>query len=463
MAKQHPTKKPKRKPPPISRERISEAEVDRAAVEDLKQRAQALAVEESAPSEEDVTSLANLVLGQASEATAAEATRQIGSSLGEKALPLLQVLALGHDHTIELESVRLLATFSSEAAVRSLDHIAQESAQRDVRREAKRSLFRMRSAGMDVEAILRPQKPESKVAPRLVSVLWRAFASTYDTNGDRILAAGVEKPFGGIESCIAIVNELRGIVAFGCHDSNKRKWEQKEIKEMQELWKPMRVVEIPSDYAKHLLKMAYEKNKEMGERVPPDFNRLRPLLTKPEREFERPLVYEEINGLEIKWDPELLEESSQLLSLPEFSSWVIDDDNILTFVEEITRSATGQVALPPWVEQERTADTVKHLLEKVFTPEEMKRYQRELEETAYILLHSERPRWAKVALATAMALEGAKVPELVANPFVRELVSKSVERVVSGQLADAGHAESELAVDPEELARFMDSNTTGSE
>lgn len=460
MAKQRSAKKPTRRAVAPSLGPVSTAEIDYAAVEHLKRRAETTVFAQVAPAEDAVSSLADELRGLPSESTAAEAVRQIGQSWGEQAVPLLQNLATGHDRTIEMQSVRTLGKVRSEAAVKALDHVARAAADKDVRKEARRSLFKLRSAGLDVEAILRRERPEPERARPAGPTVWRAFASTYDISGDRVVIAAVEKPFGGIESATAVIHEVKGIVAFGVRDTNKRKWLRDEIEPIDAPSKGRRIVEIPADYAKHLLKVAYEKNKAAGEGVPAEFHRLRPVLTKPEREYERAIIYDEISPLEIKWNPEYLEESSHLFDLPEFLHWAISPDKMVEFAKELGDIKRGTIALPPWAEKEREAGILKRALEKLFTPEEIDRYKRQLEETAYILLHTERPKWAKVALAAAIALEGADRARLVENPFVATLVNESMSDVVEALEAESAEertaAGGRLIVASEELSRFID-------
>lgn len=458
MARQRPNRKIRHRLPTPSTEAERTTEVDFAAVEEMKRRAETIVFSQAEPPEEGVASLAEEIRALPSETTAAQVVRQIGQSWGERAIPLLENLAVGRDKTIELESVRMLGTVRSAAAVRALNRITETASSKEVRKEARRSLFKLRSAGLDVDRILSEEKPEPERLEQRQPNIWRAAASTYDFEGDRVIVVAVEKPFGGIESAISVINETKGIVAFGVRDTNKRKWFREEIEPMDIPEKGKRVIEIPPDYAKHLLKVAYEKNKAAREEVPPTFRRLRPLLTTPEREYERAIVYEEISPLEIKWNPEFLEESPGLFRLPEFRHWRFETSKLVEFANELKELGEGIITLPPWVEKERKQGIQKRALEKLLTPEERERFKRQLEETAYILLHTERPKWARAALAAAISLEGADIAHLVANPFVLTLVNESMAYAIAEIESEYGEQApgSELLVEPGELSRYID-------
>jgi hypothetical protein len=84
------------------------------------------------------------------------------------------------------------------------------------------------------------------------------------------------------------------------------------------------------------------------------------------------------------------------------------------------------------VKAERRATIVERVITAQLEPEARRRWERRLEEQAWVLLETDRPAEARLAVAAALALAD---PERPAHhiPFVRALVERSLE--IAGEVA----------------------------
>ncbi|MBI2952940.1 MAG: HEAT repeat domain-containing protein [Chloroflexi bacterium] len=382
---------------------------------------------------------------------AIEAIREIARQLRERSLPLLEALAASERSDLALAAVDALGATKVEEAAPVLVGIAEKSKSKEIRKVARRSLFRLKSVGLAAQATVQAEEPAPAMAPP-VRALWKAYMTNHDGAGDQILYAAAEGPFGRLDAFNIFVNDKRGFLEFDSYDSSKRAWQRK----LQVFEEPgIGIVEIPLDYFQCKVKQTYDVSKDQGTPIPEHFERWRSLLAEPEQACEQHPIYRDISVVEIKWNPELLEQSPEITKNKELISWILPPDEMKNFIEELEAIKEGKITLPSWVEKEKAEAVMNRALERFFGDEEGIRWKHRLEDMAYLLFHTDRPLHAKRALAAALALDQQGGVQLQKNPFAAALFQRSVEMILTER--PGAEAEKEkLITDLSELAPYID-------
>ncbi len=404
------------------------------------------------PESEKITSLADR-LASIPEEAAIEAIHRIGHDLGEEALPLLEALAVSGERMLALAAVEALGATKTEKAVPVLTSLAEKSEDRQMHKEARRSLFKLKSAGVAVPATTKAKEEGPALAPSGIT-LWKAYMTNPDHHGDQIFQAGATGPFGRFDVFDIIASDTAGIKEMHVHDSSKKSW-QALVEKIDEL-PGFTVVEIPVDYFRYRVKQAYELSKADGRTLEPSFYRWRATIAEPKEAWEQHPVYRDISIVEIKWNPELLEKSPEILRNEEFVIWLLPEEDIKGYIEELAAVKEGRVALPPWVETERAEQITARALDHFFGAEARARYKNRLEDMAYLLFHTDRLLDAKRALAAAVAFDEKTGVPSAKHPFALALFQTTVD-VILEERNEARQAEQHVLItDVSELAEYID-------
>lgn len=438
----------KRKPRKFTKEEPIRANVEAGAVEQLVEEARkALPASEA----EEIARLVDKFTS-APRDVAIEAIRRIGRDLREQGLPVLEALANSGDREIALAAIQALGATRTEKAVVMLATIAETSENKEVQKEARRSLFKLKSMGIAVQAGIKPMAAEPPTARPTVN-LFQAFMTNYDGHGDQALQAAAEGPFGRLDAFLLIINDSSGIEKFDGYDSSKKSW-RKLVQKTDEIW-GFSVVEIPVDYFRYKVKQAYELTKSKGNPIPSGFDRWRSLIARPEQTYERHPIYGDISVVEIKWNPELLEQSPQILKNEEFMGWLLPEKEVAEYIKELVAIKEGKVALPPWVEVEKAQEILDRALEHFFDAEMRTRYRPRLEDAAYLLFHTDRQLDAKRALAAAVAFDNETGVPSPKHPFARGLLRLTIEVLLTEQEEAEKPGRERLITDISEIAEYL--------
>ncbi|MBI4492400.1 MAG: hypothetical protein HY690_06365 [Chloroflexi bacterium] len=365
---------------------------------------------------------------EAAEQEPAAAVRELEAlDAGEPELALATVAALGR-----VEHAR---------AALALAAIAESQLGKELRKEARRSLHRLRAAGVEVPwpaALEAPPAPPPK--PR--AALYAAWASAPDGVGSRLLWLMAERPLGGIYALGLLMNDVVGLKDASLRESTRKRFEV-QLDEWRQ--RPgMTWVRLPAEYASQLVGEALALNQRSGFPVPSEFQVSRDLIEGLERPFERALVYQEISPGTARLAPDWLQQSSELLREPELASWAFNYDAVRPFTEQHREIAGGRLIITPQRSPQSHEQLVSEAITTVLTPELRQALKRRLEEMASVFLHTERPRQARLAVAAAVTLETARVSVLLLgqsqlrldqHPLVRAMMERSLELAEVGEEA----------------------------
>ncbi|MBI4321010.1 MAG: HEAT repeat domain-containing protein [Chloroflexi bacterium] len=393
-----------------------------AALDQLLERARSL-LAGSALADELLASLFQEIRTLPDAKPRQAAIQGIVDELGEQALPLLDMMAKDEDTSVVLPAIRALGSIKSKRAATALHVLAEKARNKEARKEARRSLYRLQSLGMAVEPLrlvleaqIQMPKPEYRVLA--------TYIGNIDGGGGRSGIAAVEKPYGGIAVIQVYFDDEEGIKQARVDEVARRNW-QGLVEKMRLRTLPSILVELPAEYFQCLMYEAVEITAGAGRTVPLSIRPWQRILVAPQP-MERLAIYEELSLLDIKWHPEYLQKSPRILTLPEFRGWVIKEELVRSYVADMRDVKEGKISLPPWVEKEKLEEILQRALATLFDTRTRRLYKRRLEENGYLLIKTGQTLEAKRALAAAQAFDELSEVPLPQNPFARALVLNSI-------------------------------------
>ena len=309
-------------------------------------------------------------------------------------------------------------------AVPLLQALDQPSNPKAIVKSARRALHRLRSQGIVIPEVIPPPSEMGFIGGRRIL---RSLLSSVDGSGTQFLSVLFSAPMTGTESVDLLGSDLEGIFDFHMIRLPKKGYDE-AIAQMQDRF---RMIDTPADYLLFRAREYEEINRRENHPLPSDYHIYRQLFHTPGREYDRPIVYEEIGEAEIGADTTLAQRAKELFETRDFRTWFIEDE-IEPFVSQTIEAAESPIVLSDAAKQERIERIIRTAAETIFTPEVRARYMRRLEENAYVLLHTDRLDLARTALACATELAPDGPPSAQVT-FVQEIIKYSISVAVTMQ------------------------------
>lgn len=350
---------------------------------------------------------------------------RLEASLGEAA-PAFDELSLFSPESLDA-ALRQLAQSRRRDALPLLTALAERAPRKEVRKAARRALYRLVQSGVE----LPPSAPRAMVE-RQPDRPVRAWVSGIDGSGSRALWILFEGRYGQISLCSVVLNDRAGIVDAAGGGISKRRLEA-ELQAMRER-QAFPWVEAPVDLAARLVAEALS----LGP-APPEFARWRRYFPAVSDHPELGAHHQEMERLEeeARRDPTLGDHSAELLDLPELAGWFLDPDSVQSDAVSLLEARESRIVVSDQIKAERETGIADRVIDREFGPDTRARWARRLVEMAWIFHATERPREAKIAYATALTLQDQeKSPRHL--PFVGTLVQRGLElaaQVALGQLS----------------------------
>ena len=352
-----------------------------------------------------------------------EALRLYARVHGVTALPVLRRCLRGRPEWASAAAAALATVKAPEAAA-LLAAVEARAVDKAVRTALRRALYRLRQAGVPP-----PEAPPPSRPVRARPVPSRGWASAIDGTGTRGVWLLLEDALGERTLVSAVVSDAEGVLDAASGPIAKKRLDERLLALQAE--SPLRWVEIPASWATWVLVEAARRHEARGTPLPGDLRRRLDALGEPDPE-ERPPVYARLAPETIAADPTLLDRSAQLLAVPELAGWFLDPPTLQSDALELLQARESRLVVSDQIKAERVAALVDRVIDRLFDAEARGRWQRRLEETAFVLVETGRAAEASLALAAALALaDAARAARQV--PFVRALVEKSLE--IAGEIA----------------------------
>jgi len=348
-----------------------------------------------------------------------------GLAVGEPSPALIAPLKerFGQERTIDLAVVHLLGRIVDETSVATLEELAAAAEDKEVKREIRRSLFKLGQKGLAVSEKEAEPKDASKPSFSLTPEI-EAYLSPIDGAGNYLLVLARPQMGSGLFAIQAAINDRQGLQRIG--GALIRRKEFRAMMNEMKAAHGISMVPIPWPYGDWRLHAAYEQARGRGAEGIEEYTTLRSHLTNTAVKEEPHPIFSYLDREALAASAGL-ESSRSLLEENEFRMWVLDEDLIMPYVERARALKESRIVLSPIQQSERFEAVVKEAVDGIFLDDTMRPiFERRFEDVALHLLMSDREEKAKSVLRVALALERQEKGALVGIPLLEGLVRRSL-------------------------------------
>lgn len=344
---------------------------------------------------------------------------------------------IGREPACDLVIAERLGQFTDPVVAERLARWEPEAKDKDVKREIRRSLFRLEQKGITVERKVEESAPVSltTLAPQPEARL-----GTLDGEGSRI--AWLLKPGrGGVTGLLAVINDRRGMLLI---DSvfTKRGALMKMLKESSSSGP---LAEVPWRYADSLMYQAFRTASPKEGNRRSDYLLSRGEITTDDPAPIPPCPVREAIPPESVSDKDLLDKSAELFKEREYGSWILPEELARPRQQEYVNASHSGLVLSKEAASERAVGIMDAALEDFAGSPWRETYVRRMEEMAWILHLLGREQPARHSLAVALAMENPDPEPLKQVSFLRALIFRAFAPLMAagkgpGQPDAAGEA-----------------------
>ncbi len=345
----------------------------------------------------------------------------------------------GKDVDVDLAIVHRLGATASPESVEMLRRV-EKDASRDVRKEVKRSLYRLEQRGVDVPP------PAREARTLAVAAAIEGYVSAFDGRGDRLVWLVKPRP-GNLLHLFAVVNDPAGLREVALNRLSRKGL--REIQSELEAKHEIRFVAVDWRRADLLLQRGLEWARAQGGRVDGDYPALRSQLTGDPAADELADPVEELGLTPGEKD---LIDSAEVLLEPELRTWILAQELATKAVEQLVEIRDSPLVLNDAQLTERFDVVNAAITEEAFGGALRVSWQRRLEEMAYYFDKTRRPERALQAAAAARALrDGRATAEIpFCAIYVRRTLGMYMQETEQKQQEEA---KSSLIVTPDQLRK----------
>ena len=334
-------------------------------------------------------------------------------------VPLLEE-QLRKGRETDLAIVFALGKIADSSAGEALLRIEKGAEDKDLKKEIRRSLFKLSQKGLTIPEATRIE--EKSPAPTLSrSPEIEAYMSPVDGSGGRLVWIVKPQAGHGLQTIQAMINDREGLQRIGGTQVRR-----KELRNMAQAIKKQHgvtMISVPWEYADLMLYENFEKAKAAGRSGLENFHQLRSIVNTAKPKAQDHPVYRRVNSAEVR-EGAWRELSRRLLDEPEFRFWILDADWLKPFFGQLEEAQTSRLVLNPMQKEERMAGIVRDAVKTLCTGETGKIMQRRMEDMAFYFVEAGRTDMAKLALAVAQQIEEGD-PGPLDISFLTGLVQKS--------------------------------------
>jgi hypothetical protein len=358
---------------------------------------------------------------------------------------------VGRDPAADLAIAARLGAHADVAAVDALQALEASSADKLIRKEVKRSLYRLEQRGVAVPAAPAPTTPPVLMGPAL-----EGYVSAVDGRGDQLVWL-VKPHLGGLTHLFAVTNDPEGLREVNLFETTRKavRASREELLRKHEL----RMVDADWRYCDYLIDRAFHWAAQRGQSGG-DYPGMRAKLLKVPVTTMQPLIFAQVDVAAVRANAALLAESVKLLEEKEFRTWFFDPETLKPYLDEAQRIKESPLLLNEAQQQERFRVLLERAVEELFGGDRQLSWVRRLEEMAYFFHATGRTESAQRALAAAVALEagthgGRDVPfcEQLARTCFFAFLQMEEQR-------EQEEARSSLVLTPQQAAREMQQRRT---
>ncbi len=347
---------------------------------------------------------------------------------------------------MDLAAVFLLGKIATAEAAEQLREFDRGSADKELKKEIKRSLFKLSQKGVVV-----PPEPaaEKKLGPLFERENQiEAYMSAVDGGGGRLIWIAKPQTNHGLQVIQAMVHDREGLLRFGGVQMKR-----KELRAMADDIKQQHgvsMIAIPWEFADWIVYEAYEKAKARGQSGLEDFHAIRSVLGTGKPKAVTHPVYEKLGTGDFRDGP-WREQSRRLLEEPELRYWVIIDEWVQDCLAALHEAQSSPLILNQVQKEERLAGVVRDAVKTLCAGDHGQAFKRRMEDMALYFAETERMEQAKLALAVVQQV-GEGDPGPLDVSFLTGLMQKSfvffMSQLKAQQEAQQKEQQSSLIVKP---------------
>ena len=330
--------------------------------------------------------------------------------------------AVGKSAEADIAAIFILGKIATHESLQLIREIEATTADKDVKKEIKRALFKLSQKGIVVP---QPAPAEKKPAPLFErDYEIEAYMSAVDGGGGRLVWIAKPQPKRGLQVIQAMVHDRDGLVRFGGVQMKR-----KELRAMADEIKQQHgvtMIAVPWEFADRMIYEGYERAKARGpsgQSDLSDFHAIRSVIgTGKPKPVTHP-VYQKL-GTEDFREGSWREQSRRLLEEPELRYWVIVDEWVQDCLAALHEAQSSPLVLNPVQKEERLASVVREAVKTLCAGENGQAFKRRMEDMALYFAETGRIDEAKLSLAVAQQV-GEGDPGPLDISFLTGLMQKS--------------------------------------
>ncbi len=323
-----------------------------------------------------------------------------------------------------LEAERAVACWLGFAeipeAAALLSEMESRAQDKDLRREIRRSLFRLEQRGIACPSRASGAGP----APILAREEDRGYLSHVDGRGDQVVWYVRPERSGDYYILSGVANDRRGLV-----EADAGRVARPALRDLLEGTRrrfSIRLVPADPAWCDRVLHEAYRQSGSRRSEGVSRFPSFRMEISHRAPEMI-PCPVHALLGDRAAGLREILDSSARLLEEPELAGWLLDSEWMAPHLGAFQEISDSPLVLNRFQQEERREKALRAARTAIFSGEAREIYRKRLEATAYFFLLDGREEAARLSLGihAALSREAADPPEGI--PFVAALVARSFE------------------------------------
>ena len=351
-------------------------------------------------------------------------------------------MQLGKGRETDLAVIFSLGKIFDAAAVEALGEIERQTRDKDLKKEIKRSRFKLAQKGL-----VAPQEETAQKKP--VSLFEseseiEAYMSAVDGGGGRLIWIAKPQPSHGLQVIQAMLHDREGLLRFG--GMHMRRKELRKMADEIKQQHAISMISVPWEFADQMIYEGYERAKARGQAGLEEFHEIRSIIATGKPKEETHPIYRKLDS-EQAHDGAWRELSRRLLDEPELRYWILTDEWFQAFLPQLQEAQTSRLVLNPLQKEERFNAIARDAVKKLCSGENGQAFKRRMEDMSLYFFETNRAELAKLALAVALQV-GKGDPGPLDISFLTGLVQKSFAFFMSQEKAKEEEEQSSLIIKP---------------
>jgi len=305
---------------------------------------------------------------------------------------------------VEAAIVSLLGTAGDAGTAELLARLAERTRDKGVRREIKRTLYRLEQRGLwQAPAAPPPPSTQSLLGPAEDEP--EAWLSAIDPSGSRLLWIA-RRTGADMASMSAMVNEIAGVQEFYAGGTTRKSLRQAQRDLAARNGVPL--VEAPWQHADALLQRAVATG-TTPQRAADIARARREIVPHAPATPPPPPVDVLVDRVAAAADAAALADSVRALAEREVGGWLLPRSWVDAALGALDEAQSSLVIVSPQQQEERARDAVRRATEEIFAqPERRALFAERFDETAYLLARRGRLDLARTLVAAAEATRAGR-------------------------------------------------------